>query len=179
MVKSQIAGELIECTFNKWSQTRNTGSILHNVWHVGCYGYIDVKIGSPELVQIINYLKSCWSPNTISSQNLFRYPPWTVLKQPSLVHYIWTAHIVMKAITTNVGAGFIMEKKLRRNCFSHFLFFVCVCVLLDKEFEEWDGPVAEQLNWIEEQQANDALQNVTSFSRNIIHFIHSFILLCL
>lgn len=106
----------------------------------------DVKVGSPELVQIANYLKPWWSPNTVSYQNLFRDSPRTALRQPSLVHYIWTAHIVMKAITTNVGAGFIMEKKLRRNCFSHFFFFFGM--LLDKEFEEWDGPVAEQLNWI-------------------------------
>lgn len=35
-------------------------------------------------------------------------------------------HIIMTAITTNIGAGLIMEKKLRHNCFAiFFYFFLC------------------------------------------------------
>lgn len=54
----------------------------------------------------------------------------------------------MAAITTNAGAGFIIGKKLRHNCFSRF------CMLLNKGFGEWDGPVTEELNWMEQHQAN-------------------------
>lgn len=49
----------------------------------------------------------------------------------------------MTAITTNVGAGFIMEKKL---------VCVCVCIVVNvslcfKGFGEWDGPVTEEMEW--------------------------------
>ena len=108
--------------------------------------------------------------NTISQQNLLCHSLCADCIGDATATFITCEqNIIMTAITTNIGAGVIMEKKLRHNCFAHFF------MLLNKGFGEWDGPVAEELSWMEKHQSNCTLQNVYSLFFFSFFFISFFV----
>lgn len=172
----QIAGELIKCTFKKCNtaalcKNRNIVSVLLNAllitWYIKRSGCTDVKIGSP----------SAWLQfASLRVRNHYHLQTQFLNKICSVIHFgqrqcsqrsfiTWKRNIIMTAISPNVRAEFITEKKLRHNCLPRFYA---------SSQRVWGRrwSVSGEQDWMEEHQSNCRLQNATSPTESIHSFIH-------